>query len=111
MAAIVASDCEDCGQHVQVPALEVTLAIWRDNPGLSTYSFKCPNCGRIQTRSAAGMKQSLLVMGGVPAKVMELPAHDAPEGAPTLTSDDLLDLCWSLRDTDTPEELLEGEEG
>ena len=61
---------------------------------LSYYAFECPSCTSEVRKPADEHVISLLLSGGVPAQVWEVPAEvlEAKPG-PTLTYDDLLDFA------------------
>jgi len=68
---------------------------------LSYYAFQCGSCSEEVRKPADDHVVSLLVSGGVPAQVWELPAEVLePKVGPALTYDDLLDLGLALSHTD-----------
>ena len=98
MTTIKAS-CPTCGEVELTPA-DVSLMVCSHAP-LSYYAFCCPTC-RVEVRKPADDHVvSLLVSGGVPASVWDLPGealelHDGPR----LSYDDLLDFALHLGATD-----------
>ena len=103
MTTIKAS-CPTCGEVELTPA-DVALMVCSHAP-LSYYSFDCVTCGEQVKKPADDHVVSLLVSGGVPATVWDLPAevleqHDGPQ----LSYDDLLDFALQLGQTDRLAEL------
>ena len=98
MTTIKAS-CPTCGEVELTPA-DVSLMVCTQ-PALSYYAFACPTCTDEVRKPADAHVVSLLVSGGIPAKVWDLPpeAVEAKTG-PRLTYDDLLDFCLHLGTTD-----------
>ena len=81
MTTIKAS-CPTCGEVELTPA-DVALMVCSHAP-LSYYSFDCVTCGEQVKKPADDHVVSLLVSGGVPATVWDLPAevleqHDGPQ--------------------------------
>jgi predicted RNA-binding Zn-ribbon protein involved in translation (DUF1610 family) len=98
MTTIKAS-CPSCGEVELTPA-DVSLVVCSHAP-LSYYSFSCPGCTEQVRKPADDHVVSLLVSGGVPATVWEVPAEALePRTGPALTYDDLLDLAIQLAETD-----------
>jgi predicted RNA-binding Zn-ribbon protein involved in translation (DUF1610 family) len=98
MTTIKAS-CPTCGEVELTPA-DVSLIVCSHAP-LSYYSFACPGCTEQVRKPADDHVVSLLVSGGVPATVWEVPAEALePRTGPALTYDDLLDLAIQLNSTD-----------
>jgi len=98
MTTIKAS-CPTCGEVELTPA-DVALMVCSHAP-MSYYSFSCPTCTDEVRKSADDHVVSLLVSGGVPAQVWELPAEALEvRSGPVLTYDDLLDFALSLGSTD-----------
>jgi hypothetical protein len=98
MTTIKAS-CPTCGEVELTPA-DVSLMVCSHAP-LSYYAFTCLTCLDEVRKPADDHVVSLLVSGGVPAQVWELPAEALEEHAgPRLTYDDLLDLALQLGTTD-----------
>ena len=98
MTTIKAS-CPTCGEVELTPA-DVSLMVCSHAP-LSYYAFTCPRCTEEVRKPADDHVVSLLVSGGVPATVWDVPAEalEPRTGAP-LTYDDLLDLALQLSATD-----------
>ena len=98
MTTIKAS-CPTCGEVELTPA-DVSLMVCSHAP-LSYYAFCCPTCREQIRKPADDHVVSLLVSGGVPASVWDLPGealelHDGPR----LSYDDLLDFALHLGATD-----------
>ena len=94
MTTIKAS-CHACGEVELTPA-DVSLMVCSHAP-LSYYAFCCPTCREQVRKPADDHVVSLLVSGGVPASVWDLPGealelHDGPR----LSYDDLLDFALQL---------------
>lgn len=98
MTTIKAS-CPTCGEVELTPA-DVSLMVCSHAP-LSYYAFVCATCSQEVRKPADDHVVSLLVSGGVPAQVWELPAEvlEPKIGAP-LSYDDLLDFGLALTRTD-----------
>lgn len=105
MTTIKAS-CPTCGE-VELTPEDVSLMVCSHQP-LSYYAFECPTCCCEVRKPADDHVVSLLISGGVPAQVWDLPAEalEAKNG-PALTYDDLLDFALHLGTTD----LLAAEAG
>ncbi len=103
MTTIKAS-CPTCGEVELTPA-DVALMVCSHAP-LSYYAFHCTTCSEEVRKPADDHVVSLLVSGGVPAQVWELPAEalEAHTG-PALSYDDLLDFALHLGTTDLLSEL------
>ena len=98
MTTIKAS-CPTCGEVELTPA-DVSLMVCSHAP-MSYYSFDCPTCSCEVRKSADDHVVSLLVSGGVPATVWELPAEVLEiKFGPVLTYDDLLDFALELGSSD-----------
>ena len=98
MTTIKAS-CPSCGEVELTPA-DVQLMVCSHAP-LSYYAFTCPGCADEVRKPADDHVVSLLVSGGVPATVWEVPAEALePRTGPALSYDDLLDLALKLNSTD-----------
>lgn len=98
MTTIKAS-CPTCGEVELTPA-DVSLMVCSHAP-LSYYAFHCTTCQEEVRKPADDHVISLLVSGGVPAQVWELPAEAMEDKAgPRLTYDDLLDFALWLGDGD-----------
>lgn len=98
MTTIKAS-CPCCGE-VELTSADVRLMVC-SHPGLSYYAFDCPSCSDEVRKPADDHIVSLLISGGVPATVFEVPEevlehHDGP----ALTYDDLLDFVLHLGEGD-----------
>ena len=98
MTTIKAS-CPTCGEVELTPA-DVALKVCSHAP-LSYYAFECATCGCEVRKPADEHVVPLLVSGGVPAQVWELPEEvlEAKDG-PRLTYDDLLDFALHLGASD-----------
>jgi endogenous inhibitor of DNA gyrase (YacG/DUF329 family) len=98
MTTIKAS-CPTCGEVELTPA-DVSLMVCSHAP-LSYYAFTCPTCTDEVRKPADDHVVSLLVSGGVPATVWEVPAEALePRSGGPLTYDDLLDFALQLAGTD-----------
>lgn len=98
MTTIKAS-CPTCGEVELTPA-DVALMVCSHAP-MSYYAFSCPTCTDEVRKPADDHVVSLLVSGGVPAQVWELPAEALEvRCGPALTYDDLLDFALELGSTD-----------
>ena len=102
---LIKASCPGCGEVELTPA-DVSLMVCSHAP-LSYYAFQCQSCGDEVRKPADDHVVSLLVSGGVPATVWEVPAEalEVHEG-PRLSYDDLLDFALQLGDTDTLVELV-----
>ncbi|MCU1621528.1 MAG: hypothetical protein JWL79_373 [Frankiales bacterium] len=98
MTTIKAS-CPTCGEVELTPA-DVALMVCSHAP-LSYYAFDCVTCGEEVRKPADDHVVSLLVSGGVPAQVWDLPAEVLEiKTGPALCYDDLLDFALQLGETD-----------
>lgn len=98
MTTIKAS-CPTCGEVELTPA-DVALMVCSHAP-LSYYAFGCATCGEQVKKPADEHVVALLVSGGVPATVWDLPAEVLEDHAgPRLTYDDLLDFALWLGQSD-----------
>ena len=98
MTTIKAS-CPSCGE-VELTPPDVSLMVCSHAP-LSYYAFTCPGCADEVRKPADDHVVSLLVSGGVPATVWEVPAEALePHEGPRLSYDDLLDFALRLEDVD-----------
>ena len=98
MTTIKAS-CPSCGEVELTPA-DVSLMVCSHAP-LSYYAFCCPSCSDEVRKPADDHVVSLLVSGGVPARVWDLPGEALePKEGPRLSYDDLLDFALQLGATD-----------
>ena len=96
---LIKASCPGCGEVELTPA-DVSLMVCSHAP-LSYYAFQCQGCGDEVRKPADDHVVSLLVSGGVPATVWEVPAEalEVHQG-PRLSYDDLLDFALQLGDTD-----------
>ena len=98
MTTIKAS-CPTCGE-VELTPPDVALMVCSHAP-LSSYAFDCPTCRELVKKPADDHVVSLLVSGGVPASVWEVPSEALEaKGGPPLSYDDLLDFALQLERTD-----------
>ena len=98
MTTIKAS-CPTCGEVELTPA-DVSLMVCSHAP-LSYYAFTCLTCMDEVRKPADDHVVSLLVSGGVPAQVWDLPAEVLEvKTGPALNYDDLLDFALELGSTD-----------
>jgi hypothetical protein len=103
---LIKASCPSCGEVELAPA-DVALMVCSHAP-LSYYAFTCAGCTQEIRKPADDHVVSLLVSGGVPAQVWDVPAEalETHEG-PALSYDDLLDFALGLGETDTLiEELI-----
>jgi hypothetical protein len=85
---------------VELTPADVSLMVCSHAP-MSYYSFCCPTCTDEVRKPADDHVVSLLVSGGVPAQVWELPAEALEvRTGPVLTYDDLLDFALELGATE-----------
>jgi hypothetical protein len=96
---LIKASCPGCGEVELTPA-DVALMVCSHAP-LSYYAFTCNGCGDQVRKPADDHIVSLLVSGGVPATVWDVPAEalESHEGA-RLSYDDLLDFALRLGETD-----------
>ena len=105
MTTIKAS-CPTCGEVELTPA-DVALMVCSHAP-MSYYAFTCPTCTDEVRKPADDHVVSLLVSGGVPAQVWELPAEALEvKAGPALSYDDLLDFALRLAETDLLASLVD----
>ena len=105
MTTIKAS-CPTCGEVELTPA-DVRLMVCSHAP-LSYYAFDCRGCGDEVRKPADDHVVSLLVSGGVPAQVWDLPAEALEiKAGPALCYDDLLDFALKLGETDLLASLVD----
>ena len=98
MTTIKAS-CPGCGE-VELTSADISLMVC-NHASLSYYAFTCPKCVDVVKKPADDHVVSLLVSGGVPAQVWDLPAEVLEvKAGPALTYDDLLDFALELNSTD-----------
>jgi len=90
---------------VELTSADVTLMVCSHAP-LSYYAFDCVTCGAQIKKPADDHVVSLLVSGGIPATVWDLPGEALERHAgPQLSYDDLLDFGLQLGATDLLAEL------
>ncbi len=96
---LIKASCPACGEVELTPA-DVSLMVCSHAP-LSYYAFTCHRCDQEVRKPADDHVVSLLVSGGVPATVWDIPgeALEVHEG-PALSYDDLLDFALGLGATD-----------
>ena len=96
---LIKASCPGCGE-VELTPEDVALMVCSHAP-LSYYAFTCKSCGDEVRKPADDHIVSLLVSGGVPARVWDVPAEalESHEG-PRISYDDLLDFCLELGTTD-----------
>lgn len=96
---LIKASCPSCGEVELTPA-DVSLMVCSYAP-LSYYAFTCTGCHHEVRKPADDHVVSLLVSGGVPATVWEVPAEALePRTGPALSYDDLLDFALGLGETD-----------
>ena len=106
MTTIKAS-CPTCGGVELTPA-DVALMVC-SSAAHSYYAFDCPSCEDQVRKPADDHVVSLLLSGGVPAQVWDLPAEVLEaRGGPVLTYDDLLDFALRLGTCDLLAPLAAG---
>ena len=94
------ASCPSCGEVVLTPA-DVSLMVCSHAP-LSYYAFQCLGCNTEVRKPADDHVVSLLVRGGVPAEVWDIPAEALEiKAGPPLSYDDLLDFVLQLSKCDT----------
>ena len=92
---LIKASCPSCGE------VELTPADVCSHAPLSYYAFQCTGCDSEVRKPADDHVVSLLVSGGVPATVWEVPAEVLePRRGPALSYDDLLDFALGLGTTD-----------
>jgi hypothetical protein len=102
---LIKASCPGCGE-VELTPDDVALMVCSHAP-LSYYAFTCQGCGDEVRKPADDHVVSLLVSGGVPATVWEIPAEALEEHeGPRLSYDDLLDFALQLGMTDCLAEEL-----
>lgn len=102
--------CPHCGE-VELTPDDIELRVCTYAPA-SYYTFECPACQQEIQKPADDRVVQLLISGGVPATVWELPGelserHDGPP----LTIDDLLDFHLLLQRSDWFERLSQVHQG
>ena len=96
---LIKASCPGCGE-VELTPNDVSLMVCSHAP-LSYYAFTCTGCGHEVRKPADDHVVSLLVSGGVPATVWEVPAEALEvHSGPRLSYDDLLDFALHLGETD-----------
>lgn len=96
---LIKASCPSCGE-VELTPSDVSLMVCSHAP-LSYYAFVCAGCSSEVRKPADDHVVSLLVSGGVPATVWEIPAEALePRTGPALSYDDLLDFALGLGETD-----------
>jgi len=110
MSTTIKASCPTCGEVELTPA-DVSLMVC-STATRSYYAFDCPTCVTEIRKPADDHVVSLLVSGGVPAQVWDLPAEalEAKAGPP-LGYDDLLDFALHLGTTDLLASLAAGPAG
>ena len=99
MMTTIKASCPTCGEVELTPA-EVSLMVCRHAP-LSYYAFTCTSCRDVVKKPADDHVVSLLVSGGVPAEVWDVPAEALEhKSGPRLSYDDLLDFALQLAELD-----------
>lgn len=101
----IRATCPTCGE-VELTPDDIELRVCTHAPA-SYYQFECPLCSEEIQKPADDRVVQLLISGGVPATVWELPqevreSHDGPP----LTTDDLLDFHILLEQPDWFDSLL-----
>lgn len=91
--------CPRCGE-VELTPDDIELRVCTYAPA-SYYMFDCPGCHETVQKPADDRVVQLLISGGVPATVWELPEELAErKDGPPLTVDDLLDFHLLLQRPD-----------
>ena len=99
MSTTIKASCPSCGE-VELTPDDVSLMVC-STPALSYYAFDCPTCVTEVRKPADDHVVSLLVSGGVPAQVWDLPAEALEhKSGPPIGYDDLLDFALHLGSTD-----------
>ena len=99
MTTTIKASCPGCGE-VELTPDDVSLMVC-STPALSYYAFDCPTCVTEVRKPADDHVVALLVSGGVPAQVWDLPAEALEvKAGPALSYDDLLDFALHLGSTD-----------
>ena len=99
MTTTIKASCPGCGE-VELTPDDVSLMVC-SIPSLSYYAFECRTCVKQVRKPADDHVVALLVSGGVPAQVWDLPAEARePKAGPPLGYDDLLDFALYLGTTD-----------
>jgi hypothetical protein len=102
----IRATCPTCGE-VELTPDDIELRVCTHAPA-SYYQFDCPLCTTLVQKPADDRVVQLLISGGVPATVWELPdeVRESRNGPP-LSMDDLLDLHLLLRQDDWFAQLLQ----
>lgn len=102
---VVKANCPGCGE-VEMPHTQVTIMIC-DYPWLSTYEFRCPGCHGYVTKPTDDRITSLLLAAGAQVHQWYMPLEvlEHPNGAASITMDDVLDFVFGLADL-TPEKVI-----
>ena len=88
------------GKDLELTPADVSLMVCSHAP-LSYYAFECQTCGCEVRKPADDHVVSLLVSGGVPATVWDVPAEAMEHrSGPRLSYDDLLDFALQLGQSD-----------
>lgn len=105
MTTIKAS-CPTCGE-VELSPADVCLMVCSHAP-LSYYAFTCSGCRTEVRKPADDHVATLLVSGGVPVTVWEVPAEALElKTGPALSYDDLLDFALQLGKIDLLASLVD----
>jgi ribosomal protein S27E len=85
--------CGECREEVLVlpPSIALTVCYDRD---WARYEFDCPRCGEHNLKPADAHAVSLLLSGGVEARLFELPKEftDGHPDCGPITSDDMIEF-------------------
>jgi len=91
----IKASCPCCGE-VEMTSADVRLMVCNE-PTLSYYAFDCPDCQDEVRKPADEHIVALLISGGVPPTVFEVPEEVLEDkSGPALTYDDLLDFVLHL---------------
>ena len=101
----IRATCPTCGE-VELTPDDIELRVCTHAPA-SYYQFVCPLCSEEVQKPADDRVVQLLISGGVPATVWELPqeVRESHEG-PAFTPDDMLDFHLLLEQPDWFQSLL-----
>jgi predicted RNA-binding Zn-ribbon protein involved in translation (DUF1610 family) len=100
----IRATCPTCGEVGLTPD-EVELHVDPSGKRQASYHFDCPSCLAVISKPADDRIVRLLASGGVP--VREWAPDRAPDLAPSLTYDDLLDFHALLATHDWFDGLIE----
>jgi hypothetical protein len=101
----IRATCPTCGE-VELTPDDIELRVCT-HASASFYQFACPLCSDTVQKPADDRVVQLLISGGVPATVWELPDEAAESLAgPAFTNDDLLDFHLLLQEPDWFDRLL-----